>query len=257
MKDSKKKKLKSSGKSTRDKMLERKHKLENKGSGGGFVFPKDGTTRLRILSPGPDEELGIEIITFFMGTDKGSVISPATFDEPCPFWEKYQELKNSDDDSDKELAKKLIPKRKFVIGGIGYKDEKGKEIDPDRVKRGFQIPSGVYSDIVELYLDEDEWGDMTDELEGYDIKIQRSGKGLKDTKYSVTPCSKKPLDKKYRGESMDLEKLVRSSIKSYDELESILDDYLGSSFEGDDYDEKPKKKKKKSTDTKSKKKKSK
>lgn len=50
---------------------------------------------MRIKSPGDDQELGIELIQFYLNKDLGGVISPATFDEPCPFMEKYQELKNS------------------------------------------------------------------------------------------------------------------------------------------------------------------
>lgn len=236
----KKKKLSSTGKTAKEKMLERKKQLEKRGNGGGLVFPKEGTTRLRIKSPGEDEELGLEIITFFLGKDIGGVISPATFDEPCPIMEKYMELKNSSDDDDKEVAKKLVPKKRYVIAGIGYKDEKGKEIDPDLIDRGYQVTSGVYQDIIDLYLDEDEWGDMTDDLEGYDIKITRSGKGITDTKYTVSPCQKKKLDKKYRG-TVDLEKIVRNHILSYDEIEEKLKQFLNES--DDDEDDRPKKKK--------------
>lgn len=241
--DKKKKKLSTGGKTTREKMLERKKQLESKGKGGGIVFPKEGTLRLRIKSPGEDEELGIEIIQFYLGPDMGGVISPATFDEPCPFMEKYKELKESDDEDDKELAKRLVPKRRYIIGGIGYKDDKGKEIDPDMIDRAVLIPSSVYQDIIDLYLDEDEWGDMTDDVEGYDIKITRSGKGKNDTKYTVSPCQKKSLDKKYRG-TIDLESIVKNAIPSYEELEEKLKKFLNESpSDDDDEDEKPKKKK--------------
>lgn len=89
----KKKKVSSDGLSTKEKMLARKKQLESKGNGNGLVFPKEGTLRMRIKSPGDDQELGIEIVQFYLGGNLGGVISPATFDEPCPFMEKYQELK--------------------------------------------------------------------------------------------------------------------------------------------------------------------
>ena len=94
IKDKKKKKVSSEGLSTKEKMLARKKQLESKGNGSGLVYPKEGTLRMRIKSPGDDQELGIEIIQFYLGGNLGGVISPATFDEPCPFMEKYQELKN-------------------------------------------------------------------------------------------------------------------------------------------------------------------
>lgn len=246
MKDGKKKKLSSSGTTTREKMEARKKALSEKSSGGGFIFPKNGVTRLRILSPGPDKEIGMEIIRFYF---KGhSVYSPATFDEPCPIMEKYQELKNSKDEDDKKLAKSLVPSRRYVIGALIFKDEKGKELDYSGKGRGVMIPASVYQDIIEYYLDEDEAGDMTDPDNGYDIKIERSGSGQFDTSYSVRNCKPTKLDKKLL-KDIDLEDIVRKEIKSYDELERELDDFLNNS---DDEDDEPKKKKKKSKSKKSK-----
>lgn len=247
-----KKKLSTSGTSTRDKMLARKKQLESKSSGSGFIYPKEGTLRMRIKSPGDDQELGMELITFYLGSENGSIVSPATFGDPCPFMEKYEELKNSSDDADKELAKeKFIPRRKYVIGGIIYTDDKGKSVDYDGKDRVVQIPRSVYQDIIDLYLDEDEAGDMTDPINGYDIKIIRTGSGKMDTSYSARSCKPTKLDKKYRG-NIDLESIVRSQIKSYDELEQLLKNYLNESSD-DEEDDRPIKKKK-STDKKKKKK---
>ena len=174
----KKKKLSSEGSTTREKLLARKKKLAEKGTGNSFVFPKNGTLRIRIVSAGPNEEFGLEIIRFYLGDH--SVYSPATFGEACPIMEKYDQLKASKDEDDKILAKNLIPSRRFVIPALIYKDEKGKELDYDSKPRLVMVPSSVYQDIIELYLDEDEAGDMTDPKTGYDIKIDRSGTGQFD-----------------------------------------------------------------------------
>lgn len=242
MKKEKKTHPSTGGTSTREKMLARKKQLESKGSGSGFIYPKEGTLRMRIKSPGDDQELGMELVTFYLGSDTGSIVSPATFDEPCPFMEKYKELKESSDDADKELAKnKFIPRRKYVIGGVVYTDEKGKSLDYDGKDRAVQIPRSVYQDIIDLYLDEDEAGDMTDPINGYDIKIIRTGSGKMDTTYSARACKPTELDKKVRG-TVDLEGMVRSQIKSYDELEELLNKYLNESSDSDEDDEAPKKK---------------
>ena len=241
-KDKKKKKLSSSGMTTKDKMLARKKQLESKGNGSGLVFPKEGTLRMRIKSPGDDQELGIELIQFYLNKDLGGVISPATFDEPCPFMEKYQELKNSKDPDDQELTKMLVPRRKYVVGGIVYSDEKGTKVDYEGKDKGVLIPRSVYQDIIDLYLDEDEAGDMTDPRTGYDIKIIRSGSGKNDTTYSARACKPTKLDQKYSG-NVDLESIVRSQIKDYDELEEILASFLKEGRDSDEEDEKPKKKK--------------
>lgn len=233
-----KKKLSSSGSSTREKMLARKKQLESKGSGGGLVYPKEGTTRVRIKSQGDDKELGLEIIQFYL-EGEGGVISPATFDEPCPFMEKYNELKNSKDGDDKELAKHLVPRRRYIIGGLVYEDDKGSKVGYDGQDKGVLIPRAVYQDIIDLYLDEDEAGDMTDPISGYDIKITRSGSGKFDTTYSARACKPSKLDKKYQGD-VDLEGIVRNQIKSYDELEDMLNKYLKEDHQSDDEEEKEK-----------------
>lgn len=240
-----KEKKKSSGiMSTRERMLARKKALESKGNGGGMIYPKEGTLRVRLMNQGPDKELGLEVIQFYLGPKEGGVISPATFDEPCPFMEKYQELKNSKDEVDQELAKNLAPRRRYIIGGTCYKDEKGKEVDPERVCKPILVPRSVYQDIIDLYLDEDDWGDMTDPEEGYDIKITRSGSGKMDTTYSVTACpGKKPLNPKYVKE-MDLEEIIKGMMKSYDSLEDMLREYMNEDDynKGNDIDESFKKK---------------
>lgn len=248
----KKEKKNSTGSSTREKMLARKKKLEEKGSGNGLIFPKEGTLRMRIKSPGDDQELGMEVIQFYI-PGVGGVISPATFDEPCPFMEKYEELKQSKDDDDKELAKRLIPRRRYVIGGIIYKDDKGTGVDYEGQNRGVLIAGAVYQDIIDLYLDEDEAGDMTDPVTGYDIKITRSGSGKFDTTYSVRQCKPSKLDKKYRSD-LDLEKIVRDQIKPYDELEEELNKFLNEAPD-DEEDDAQKKSKNSSTDKSKKKKK--
>lgn len=221
---------------TRERMQQRKKKLQER-STSGIIFPKEGTTRVRLVSQGPDKELGLEIMQFYLGKDLGSVISPQTFNEPCPFFEKYKELKESKDPDDQELAKSLVPKRRYLVAGTVFKDDAGREVDEDKIRRPILVPTSIYQGIVDLYLDEDDWGDMTDPKEGYDIKINRSGKGKNDTTYTVVACPrpKNPLDKKYIKE-LDLENELRKMMKPYDELEEILDNFLsgGTSLSDDD-----------------------
>lgn len=64
-----------------------------------------------------------------------------------------------------------------------------------------------------------------------------------DTTYSARACKPTKLDKKYQG-TVDLEGIVRSQIKSYDELEEMLAKFLNEDH-GDDDEDAPKKKKKK------------
>lgn len=110
-----------------------------------------------------------------MGGDIKGVYSPMTYDEPCAIYEKYEELKKSKDPDDKELAKDLSPKKKYMVAVLLCKDGKGKDYDSE--PKLLQLAQSQYSEIIDLYLDEEEWGDMTDLDEGYDLKLKRTGSG--------------------------------------------------------------------------------
>ena len=140
----------------RKKLQKRQKDLSAK---GGSKFPfmnfKEGTTRIRLLPIPEDSEFGVEVTYFFPNTDIGSVISPATFGEPCALMEAYERLKKSSDPDDKEAAKLVAPKRRYFVYGYKYKDEKGKEVDMEVGAKLILLTNGVYQEIIDLYLDED------------------------------------------------------------------------------------------------------
>lgn len=235
----------SGGKTLKERLEKKRQELSERGNKGNVIFVKEGTLRVRILPVGPDKDFIKEVTHFYLGADLKSVYSPSTFDEPCALLEAYQEFKNSKDEDDKDLAKKLVPKKAYFAAVVVYNDDKGKSINEEDSGKLIKITGGVYQDIIDLYLDEDEAGDMTDPVEGYDIKIKRTGKGQFDTEYSVMPCKPTKLDKKY-AKVVDLDKLAKAEISSYEETEEKLEAFLGISKNDDgDDDDKPKKKKKK------------
>lgn len=231
--------------SLKDRLKKKKKELSERGGGGNINYLKEGTTRLRIL-PIDDEELAYEVTHFYLNAKLKGIFSAATFDEDCPAMEAYQDLKASKDDDELELAKRISPKKAYVIPAIIYADEKGKTVDKDKSgDKGklTKIPTGVYQSIIDLYLDEDEWGDMTDPKKGYDLKIIRTGKSQNDTEYSVVACKNTPIPKEYAKVKVDLGKMVRSLIEPYDKVKEKVDEFLG--LDDDDDDDEPKKKKKK------------
>lgn len=229
-------------KSLRERLLEKKKKLSERGSGGNFILRQreEGTIRVRILPTGDD--FSTEVTTFYLD-GIGGCNSPATIGEPCALMDKYNELKSSKDEFDKDIAKKMIPRQKTVIPIIWYADLKGKEVDEDNSVRLLQISNTVAQQLIDLYLDEDEWGDMTDPENGYDIKITRTGKSMTDTTYTVSACKNTPLPKKYHKTVVDLTKMVGEQIDSYEKTSELLDKLLGFD-DDDDFDDEPKKKKK-------------
>ncbi len=231
------------GQSLKEKLKNKKDELKSRGGVGNIVFIKDGDTRrIRILNMGEENEFIKEVQQFYLGNDIKGVISPASFGEPCAIMEGYEELKNSSDSADVELAGKFPPRNKYLAFCAFYKDKQGKELDEELSPRFILLTSGLYQSIIDYYLDEDEWGDMTDPDNGYDLKVSRSGKGKMDTEYSVTTCKNTPAPKIYRKKVFDLDEEVRKIIPSYEETQRLLNKYLGLS--SDDGNE-PKKKKKK------------
>lgn len=238
--------------SLRERLAKRRKEIEERGKGkGNILFFKEGTTtRLRVLPVGEEKDWAVEATTFYLNEKIKGVISPATFGKACPIMELYEELKNSKKASDKEMAKKLIPKKKYYVAAIIYKDGAGKEIDEEKGVKLVQLTSGIYGEMIDAFLDPD-WGDFTDPNEGYDFKVKRVGSGKMDTVYTCTPQKPTKLTGKYRKELCDLEKLLSAEIQSYDELVNILAEFqadMGTSEDEDSEKETKKKKRKKDTE---------
>jgi len=211
----------------RKRLEEKRKKLNERGKTGKVIFLKDDQTlRVRPLPVGEDKEFVFEVIQFYLGSDIKGVYSNATFGKPCPIMEKYEELKNSKDSDDKNLAKLLVPKRKFMMPVLVYKDLKGKEIDTENSGKFIQITGDIYKVIIDNWLDTDDWGDPTDPTEGYDMKIGRMGSGKLDTTYSCSPCPKSPTPKEWR-KIVDIDEMVAEIIEDYDACLEKLNTFLG------------------------------
>jgi len=225
----------------KDRLKERREELKAKGQSGNLFFIKaDTTTRVRILPAGAEEEFVKEITQFYLGGEIKGVISPASFHEPCAIMEAYDELKESKDDDDKSLAKKFTPRQRFLALCVIYKDQAGKEIDEQNSPKFIVLTSGMYQDILNLYLDEAEWGDMTDPVNGYDLKLGRTGSGKTDTEYTVTACKNTPAPKAFSKKVYDMDEEVRKITPSYEDTKKIIAQFLN--IKEDDDDEKPAKK---------------
>lgn len=210
----------------REKLKKRREQLSSKGAGGSFFFFKEGTVRMRLLPVPPETEFAIEATYFYLGPELKGIVSPITFGEPCAIMEKYQELKNSKNDDDKEMAKKISPKKRYFALHYKYKDEKGKQVDEEAGVKLAILTSQQYQDLIDLYLDE-EAGDMTDPKNGYDIKYKRTGNGQFDTEYSVLRCNPTPIHKSYAKKVYNPEEYLRKVLPSYERTLEIVEQVLG------------------------------
>lgn len=208
-----------------EKMKKRSEDLAKGGKGSyDFFMVKEGITRMRPLPVGEDVEFGYEVTTFFLGKKHGTIISAATFGEKCAIMSKYNKLKDSKDEADRDLAGKFKPSVKIVMPHIRFNDEHGKEVDTASGPKLALLSKGCYQQAVDLYVDPEQ-GDFTDPLEGYDLKYKRTGKGKVDTVYTVSPCQPTKLPKEFR-KVYDPETMVRGMVKSYDESLEIIREFM-------------------------------
>ena len=226
----------------KDRLKKEREDLKNRKNSGQIIYLKDGQTkRVRILNMGDEETFCQEVTQFYLGADIKGVISPSTFNEPCGIQESYDELKSSDEDDDKELAAKFPPRQRWLALCAVYKDEAGKELDEQNSPKFVLLTGGMYQEILDLYLDEGEWGDMTDPIKGYDLKLSRSGSGKTDTEYSVKPCKNTKTPKAFAKKVYNLEEEVRKIIPTYEKTKELINQFLGLSPDEDD--DKPRNKK--------------
>ena len=229
--------------SLKERLKKKKKELKDRTSVGGVIYQKEGTLRVRILNTGEDNDFVCEIIQFYLGPDIKGVFSPATFGKPCAIMEKYEELKESPDPEDKELAKSFSPRNKYLAPVVVYTDSKGNKVENDKSGKLIQLSNNQYQEVIDHFLDEDEWGDMTDPKNGYDIKLTRVGTGQYDTEYSMSPCKNTQAPKGWDKE-VNLEEMVNAIIPTYEDTQDAINKFL-SLGDDDEDDERPIRKKKK------------
>jgi hypothetical protein len=240
-------------KTLRERLADKRESMKKGAGGFNYLLIKEGQLRVRHLFVGQEKDWSIEATTFYLGK-AGTVISPATLGMKCAIMRAYEKFKDSKDPEEKVIAKRMKPGRKYLSPVIAYKDLKGEELDLETGPKLLMLAAGVASQAVDLFLDEDEAGDFTDPIKGYDLKYKRTGKGKNDTEYSVVACRPTKLkDQSLRKQVFDPEEMLKAILPTYEETKKKLDEFLNLDPEEDDDDQprkksSDKKKKKKSKD---------
>ncbi len=232
-------------KSLRERLKKKREELASRSGGpGNLIFIKEGTIRVRVLPVGEDQDFGVEIPQFYLGSKIKGVISPSVLGMECPILEKQKELAQSKDPDEQEIAKSLVPRSRHLMPVLVYKDERGKEVDEENSGKLILLTNSLMSQVIDFFLDPD-LGDFTDPENGYDLKITRRGSGKLDTEYSVRNMPPSKIPAKWAKE-VDLQEMLKKIVPSYDEALSMLEEFLGTSFESDEDEPAPKVRKKKS-----------
>jgi len=193
--------------------------------------PEEGeTATVRLVSfPDNDGQPFKERWFYYNIGNNPGLLTPHQFGNPDPVQELINKLRGDNDtDTQKdsyELAKKLYPKMRSYAAVI-VRGEENKGI------RLWSFGKTVYQDLLNIMLDED-YGDITDPLEGRDVKVECVKQpGRKWAMTSVRPrpkstqlCDDPKQAKEWIDNIPNLDDLY--SCKSYDELEKIINDWLG------------------------------
>lgn len=101
----------------------------------------------------------------------------------CPVCEKADSLKRSGNEADYKRAFELFPKRRVYA----------HVVDRENPEKGVQVlgfGKTIHEALVKIRKDPDAGGDFTDPEAGFDIIIERTGTGPKDTEYQVMAARK-------------------------------------------------------------------
>lgn len=167
---------------------------------------------------------------FYYNIGKFPIIAPSQFGKADPVQELINKLREDGSPESKELAKKLYPKPKHYAAVI----VRGEE---DKGVQLWGFSKGVYQSILGIMMDPD-YGDISDVEKGHDIKVtisQQPAKQYWDTAIMARPkptaLSSNPEDvKKWTSNIPDVDSL--NPVKTYEELEKVLNDWLNSPTEG-------------------------
>jgi len=197
--------------------------------------PTEGETHtVRILAFTDNDGMPFKDRYFYynIGNNPG-LLAPYQFGQPDPINEVIQQLKSQGTKEGYEMAKKLYPKmRTYAAVIVRGEEEEGVKL--------WAFGKTVYQNLLNLMLDSD-YGDITDPLEGHDIKVtcsKQAGKMFAMTdvmpRPKSTPLGTKKQIKEWTESIPDLDAMY--TCKSYEQLETIINAWLNDdqSDESDD-----------------------
>lgn len=192
---------------------------------------EDATIRLLSFQDNDGQPFQERWFYYNIGNNPG-LLAPYQFNKPDPIQELITKLRDDGAKESYELAKKLYPKmRCYAPVVVRGEEEKGVRI--------WSFGKTVYQSLLNIMLDED-YGDITDPTEGRDVKvICTKAPGRMWATTEVRPRGKaSPLstDKNqtqtWTNNIPDLSTMFE--LKSYDELEKIVNDWINGESDDDD-----------------------
>jgi hypothetical protein len=192
---------------------------------------EDATVRLLSFQDNDGQPFQERWFYYNIGNNPG-LLAPYQFGEADPIQELITRLREDASKESYELAKKLYPKMRCYAPVV----VRGEE---DKGVRIWAFGKTVYQSLLNIMLDED-YGDITDPVEGRDVKVictKTPGRMWATTDVrprgkSSALSSNKQTTKEWFGSIPDLTDMFE--LKTYDELEKIVNDWINSDDDDSD-----------------------
>ena len=192
---------------------------------------EEHTVRL-ISFPDNDGQPFKELRFYYNIPGQRGLLAPSQFGKKDPIQELINKLRDEGTKESYEMAKKLYPKMRVYAACV----VRGEESEGVKL---WGFGKTVYQKLLTLMLDED-YGDITDPLEGRDIKVVCSkNPGQQWAMTEVMPrgrqsklSNEKEKAKEWLNDIPDVNSIFQ--LKSYDELSKIINDWLTDSDDEDD-----------------------
>lgn len=161
------------------KLKAAKQALENKGGSSFTRLKINKKVEVRVLPYKDDPDMPFFESHQFFGWEKYPLTAPRTYGKPDPAQDLSRELWDA---GNKETAKKLFPTRNYSCWVL----EKGKESEGPKL---WSMSKSLYESLLNIFLDDDEYGDVIDEKKGRNFTISRAdpAPGQDYGKLSVAP----------------------------------------------------------------------
>jgi len=196
--------------------------------------PQEGdetTVRLLAFTDNDGQPFKERWFYYNIGNNPG-LLAPYQFGKPDPIQELINKLRDDSSKESYELAKKLYPKMRCYAPVV----VRGEE---DKGVRLWSFGKTVYQSLLNIMLDED-YGDITDPAEGRDVKVTcTKAPGRMWATTEVRPRGKQTslhkdngTVKKWLSNIPSLDDMY--TLKTYEELEKIVNDWLNDDLGSDD-----------------------
>lgn len=189
--------------------------------GGNYMRLEVGRNVVRFLPP-PMGRNSPFVTTFQHFISLPGVPEPIIFNcprlmsrQPCPACAKGDKLKATGNPVDADAARDFWASRRVFANVVDRNDE-------DAGPKILGFGKMIHEALVTLRRDEDTGGDFTHPVDGFDIIIERSGSGKRDTRYAVRPARKTTELENYEWITTQPDLKHLAKVPTTDELRNML-----------------------------------